>query len=104
MREVTGIKAKKITYTIQKNSHNSTYMYPLVIADGHDCMIKDIDGYEFLDFTSNIGIGKIAGQDFYCEEHAQLSKNLLLILSDKFKIFLSNSGTDAVENSIALSG
>ena len=84
-------------------------MYLLVIADEHDCMIKDIDRYEFLDFTSNmdssslgyvhpdilkirakyvkIGIGKIAGKDFYCEEHAQFSKNLLLILPDKFKIF-----------------
>jgi len=30
-------------------------MYPLVIADGHDYMIKDIDGHEFLDFTSHIG-------------------------------------------------
>ena len=101
-------------------------MYLLVIADEYDCMIKDIDGYEFLDFTfsigssslryahpdilkirakyAKIGIGKIAGHDFYCEEHAQLSKNLLLILPDKFKIFFSNSGIEAVENSIALSG
>lgn len=119
-----GVKAKKIIDTIQKNSYNSTYMYPLVIADGHDCVVKDVDGHEFLDFTSNIGssplgyshpdileirekyakigIGKIAGQDFYCEEHAQLSKNLVSILPDKFKIFLSNSGTEAVENSIKL--
>lgn len=124
MRKIPGIKAKKIIDTIEKNSYNSTYIYPLVIADGHDCIIKDIDGHEFLDFTSNIGssplgyghpdildvikkyskigIGKIAGQDFYCEEHAQLSKNLLSILPDNFKIFLCNTGTEAVENSIKL--
>ena len=42
------IKFKRLTYC-------STYSYPLVIKDGHDCFINDIDGTEFLDFTSNIG-------------------------------------------------
>jgi len=124
LEKIPGAQAKKIIDTIKKNSYNSTYMYPLVISDGHDCVIKDVDGHEFLDFTSNIGssplgyahpdilevrakyakigIGKIAGQDFYCEEHAQISNNLLSVLPDNFKLFLCNSGTEAVENSIKL--
>ncbi len=124
MEKIPGARAKKIIDIIKKNSYDSTYMYPLVVADGHDCVIKDVDGHEFLDFTSNIGssplgyahpdilevrgkyakigIGKIAGQDFYCEEHAQISKNLLSVLPDNFKLFLCNSGTEAVENSIKL--
>ncbi len=124
MEKIPGARAKKIIDTIKKNSYDSTYVYPLVAADGHDCVIMDVDGNEFLDFTSNIGssplgyrhpdilevrakygnIGmfKIAGQDFYCEEHAQLSNTLLSILPSNFKLFLCNSGTEAVENSIKL--
>ena len=124
MKKIPGVKAKKIIDIIRRNAYDSTYMYPLVVADGHDCVIKDVDGNEFLDFTSNIGssplgyghpdilevrakyakigIGKIAGQDFYCEEHAQISTNLLSITPNNFKLFLCNSGTEAVENSIKL--
>ncbi|GFN39023.1 MAG: putative acetylornithine aminotransferase [Marine Group I thaumarchaeote] len=124
MEKIPGTRAKKIIDTIRRNSYDSTYVYPLVVADGHDCVIKDVDGNEFLDFTSNVGasplgyahpdilkvrrkyakngIHKIAGQDFYCEEHAKLSTNLLSILPSNFKLFLSNSGAEAVENAIKL--
>src|SRR5215813_7255110 len=106
-------KFKRLTYC-------STYTYPLVIKDGHECFINDVEGNEFLDFTSNIGscplgyshpsilealnefskIGmhKIAGQDFYCEEHARIAERLLSISSKNMKAFFINSGAEAVEN------
>ena len=109
---------------MNRNCYNSTFTYPLVISGGEGCAIHDVDGNAFLDFTSNIGtcpLGyshpsilevlsryscngahKIAGQDFYCKEHADLSEQVLSILPHSFKIFLVNSGAEAVENAIKL--
>ena len=91
-----GPTATKIINIIKGVSYNSTFTFPLVIANGHGSIIEDVDGNAFLDFTSNIGtcplgyshpeiievlkdyskngIRKIAGQDFYCEEHAIIAK------------------------------
>ena len=110
-------KMKKLTY-------NSTFLYPLVIKDGKGCYIEDIDGEQYLDFTSNIsssplgyghpeikelikrygdiGVHKISGQDFYCEEHIRLAEKLLSITMSNSKVFFINSGAEAVENAIKL--
>jgi 4-aminobutyrate aminotransferase len=99
-------------------------MYPLVIKDGHDCVIEDVDGNEYLDFTSSVGacpLGyshpdilevlkeysingahKIAGQDFYTKEHAALAEKLVSILPQDFKVFFINSGAEAVENALKI--
>ena len=50
-----GPKAAKIIDIIKKHAYDSTFMYPLVIKGGHDCIIEDVDGNEYLDFTSNVG-------------------------------------------------
>lgn len=119
-----GPNARKVISVVRRNSCNSTFTYPLVISDGTGCTIKDTDGNSFLDFTSNIGstaLGyahpeimqvlkeystngahKIAGQDFYCKEHADLSQKALSILPAGFKTFFINSGAEAVENAIKL--
>jgi 4-aminobutyrate aminotransferase len=124
MNIIPGIKATSIIDSITNTSYNSTYTYPLVIKTGKGCMLEDIDGNKFLDFTSNIGscpLGyshpaiieilkkystngahKIAGQDFYCEEHAQNALKLLSICPPNTKTFLINSGAEAVENAIKL--
>ncbi|RMF29508.1 MAG: aminotransferase class III-fold pyridoxal phosphate-dependent enzyme, partial [Candidatus Nitrosothermus koennekii] len=103
---------------------DSTFSYPLVIEDGKGCYIRDPDGNIFLDFTSNIGSSplgyshpailevikeyskngahKIAGQDFYCKEHADIAEKLLNIVPDNFRAFFINSGAEAVENAIKL--
>jgi 4-aminobutyrate aminotransferase len=105
-------------------AYNSTFVYPLVIKDGQGCYIEDIDGENYLDFTSNIsscplgyghpeikeiinkfgsiGIHKIAGQDFYCKEHIFLAEKLLKITIPDSKVFFINSGAEAVENAIKL--
>lgn len=119
-----GPIASKIIEMTKKHTYDSTFVYPLVIKGGHDCVIEDVDGNEFLDFTSNVGscpLGyshpeviqilkeysdngahKIAGQDFYSEEHANLAEKLSSILPAGFKVFLINSGAEAVENSIKI--
>jgi len=119
-----GPKATKIISIIKEISYDSTFTYPLVIASGRNCIIKDIDGNAFLDFTSNIGtcplgyshseiievlkeyskngIHKIAGQDFYCEEHAKIAQKVASIVPKNFKTFFINSGAEAVENAIKI--
>jgi 4-aminobutyrate aminotransferase len=119
-----GPKATAVISTMKKNCYDSTFTYPLVIADGKGCFLSDVDGNSFLDFTSNIGtcpLGyshpaiisvlssyakngahKIAGQDFYCEEHAALSEKLLSVIPEGFKTFFINSGAEAVENAIKI--
>jgi 4-aminobutyrate aminotransferase len=119
-----GPKATKIINIIKEISYDSTFTYPLVIASGRNCIIKDIDGNAFLDFTSNIGtcplgyshseiievlkeyskngIHKIAGQDFYCEEHAKIAQKVASIVPKNFKTFFINSGAEAVENAIKI--
>ncbi len=121
------MKKKKSLSIINKLNtlvYNSTFVYPLVIKGGQGCYIEDVDGERYLDFTSNIascplgyshpelneiikkyvGIGahKIAGQDFYCEEHSQLAEKLLSISKSNSKLFFINSGAEAVENAIKI--
>jgi 4-aminobutyrate aminotransferase len=119
-----GPNATKIVNIIKELSYDSTFTYPLVIANGHNCVIKDVDGNAFLDFTSNIGtcplgyshseivevlkeyskngMHKIAGQDFYCEEHAKIAQKVSSIVPENFKTFFINSGAEAVENAIKI--
>ncbi len=117
-------RSAKLVKKMQRLVYNSTFTYPLVIKNGDGCIIEDIDGNKFIDFTSNIGscpLGyshpeilnilksyascgahKIAGQDFYSEEHMFLAEELLSIFPREFKTFFVNSGSEAVENGIKL--
>ncbi len=119
-----GPRAEKVVSYMKKHCIESTFTYPLVVANGSGCYIQDVDANVFLDFTSNIGscpLGyshpevlevlqlyakngahKIAGQDFYSEEHAELARTVLSIAPENFKVFFINSGAEAVENAIKL--
>ncbi|MEM3064878.1 MAG: aminotransferase class III-fold pyridoxal phosphate-dependent enzyme [Candidatus Nitrosotenuis sp.] len=119
-----GPIASRIISTMKAHTYDSTFMYPLVIKGGHGCIIEDVDGNEYLDFTSSVGacpLGyshpdilevlkeystngahKIAGQDFYTEEHAVLAEKLVTILPPDFKVFFINSGAEAVENALKI--
>lgn len=121
--KLPGPKARKVNFAIRKYCVPTTSPYPLVIRGGKGCFIQDVDGNWFLDFNSNvcstplgynhqaiIGVlkkysrvspHKIAGQDFYAEEHAELVKALVRITPPNLrKVFISNSGAEAVENAI----
>jgi 4-aminobutyrate aminotransferase len=126
MKKIPGPKATRVVNSFKKIAYDSTFTYPLVIKSGKGCEIEDVDGNRFLDFTSNIGscplgyshpkilevikkysstkkgIHKIAGQDFYCEEHLDVASKLLSICRKNSKVFFINSGAEAVENSIKI--
>ena len=126
MTKIPGPRAARIVKEFKKIAYDSTFTYPLVIKTGRGCVIEDIDGIEFLDFTSNIGscplgyshpeilevikdysskdkgVHKIAGQDFYCEEHFKIACKLLSISKKNSKVFFINSGAEAIENAIKI--
>lgn len=126
MTNIPGPKSRKLVDKFKNITYDSTFTYPLVFKTGTGCVIEDIDGIEFLDFTSNIGscplgysypdildvikeycssergVHKIAGQDFYCEEHFDIASKLLSISKKNSKVFFINSGAEAVENAIKI--
>jgi 4-aminobutyrate aminotransferase len=51
---MTRKKSLSIVKKINKLVYNSTFVYPLVIKDGQGCYLEDVDGEQYLDFTSNI--------------------------------------------------
>ncbi len=99
--------------------------YPLVVARGQGAMVEDVDGNRFLDFMAGIAVSStgyghpkvvtavqeaaarflhICGSDFYYESMAVLAERLAKLApgSSKKRVFLSNSGTEAVEGAIKL--
>ncbi|MGH7530809.1 MAG: acetyl ornithine aminotransferase family protein [Gemmatimonadales bacterium] len=99
--------------------------YPLVVARGERAMVEDVDGNRFLDFMAGIAVAStgyghpqvvaavqeaasrflhICGSDFYYESFAALCERLARLAPgpSKKRVFLSNSGTEAVEGAIKL--
>ena len=99
--------------------------YPLVIAGGERAMVEDVDGNRYLDFMAGIAVtstgynhpkvvaavreaaGKflhICGADFYFEGFARLCERLAKLAPgpSKKRVFLSNSGAEAVEGAMKL--
>ena len=99
--------------------------YPLVIAGGKGAMVEDADGNRYIDYMAGIAVsatgynhpkvvaaiqeqaGKflhICGTDFYFEGFAQLAERLARLAPgpSRKRVFLSNSGTEAIEGAIKL--
>src|SRR5256884_3124756 len=99
--------------------------YPLAIARGAGAMGEDVDGNRYLDFMAGIAVASpgyghprvvqaiqdaaerflhICGSDFYFESFAALCERLARLAPgpSKKRVFLSNSGTEAVEGAIKL--
>ena len=99
--------------------------YPLVVARGSGAMIEDVDGNRYLDFMAGIAVAStgyghpaviaaikdaaerflhICGSDFYYEGMAALCERLAKLApgQDKKRVFLTNSGTEAVDGAIKL--
>ena len=48
-----GPKARDIVKRdLEAISQSYTRYYPLVVDSGHDCIVKDVDGNEYIDFNS----------------------------------------------------
>jgi 4-aminobutyrate aminotransferase len=99
--------------------------YPLAVASGRGAMIEDVDGNRYLDFMAGIAVAStgyghpkvvaaikdqaekflhICGSDFYYEGMAAVCQRLAALAPgpSKKRVFLSNSGTEAVEGAIKL--
>jgi 4-aminobutyrate aminotransferase len=99
--------------------------YPLVVESGKGCIVKDVDGNEYIDFNSGLvcmGIGQnhpkvvsaiksqcdrflhYSNTDFYYREVVDLAEKLAQITpgSPEKKVYFGNSGAEAVEAAIKL--
>ncbi len=99
--------------------------YPLVIAGGKGAMVEDVDGNRYIDYMAGIAVSAtgynhprvveaikaqadrflhICGTDFYFEGFAALAERLARIAPgpSRKRVFLSNSGTEAIEGAIKL--
>lgn len=99
--------------------------YPLVIARGEKAMVEDVDGNRFLDFMAGIAVAStgyghpkviaaikaqadkflhICGSDFYFEGLANVFERLAKLAPgpSRKRVFLSNSGAEAVDGAIKL--
>jgi 4-aminobutyrate aminotransferase len=124
--ELPGPKAKAI---VEKDERYSApaygRVYPLVVKQARGMMVEDVDGNLFLDFMAGIAVAStghthpkvvkaieeqarkflhICGSDFYYEPMAELCEKLSALApgSGEKKVFLTNSGTEAVEAAIKL--
>ena len=99
--------------------------YPLVVERGQGAWIYDVDGNSYLDFMAGIAVAStghshpkvvqaikdaadrflhICGTDFYYESMTTLCEKLSKAVPGmgQTKVFLTNSGTEAVEGAIKL--
>jgi 4-aminobutyrate aminotransferase len=120
--EPPGPKARKVAAeTTKVLSPSISRFYPLVIDSAHDCLIKDVDGNQFIDFNSGIGVLNVGSTndkvvsaakeqldkfthysytDFYYENINALAEKLISIYPGKSsgaQVFYGNSGTEAIE-------
>ncbi len=99
--------------------------YPLVVERGEGMYVYDVDGNSYLDFMAGIAVTStghahpkvvkaiqdaasqflhICGTDFYYESMVKLCEKLSKAIPSmgETKVFLTNSGTEAVEGAIKL--
>ena len=95
--------------------------YPVVLTEGKGSVLKDIDGKEYIDFTSGIGVNSLGiandnwidavtaqlkklqhiSNYYYSDVTAKLAEKLTGLAKMK-KIFFANSGAEANEGAIKL--
>lgn len=119
--KLPGPNAQKVLRgDAQYISPSYTRSYPLVAKSGRGCVVEDVDGNEFLDFSSGIAVcstghchpevvaaiqkqaGELihmSGTDFYYENMITLAERLAKIapMSGPVRVYYGNSGTEAIE-------
>ncbi len=122
-----GPKARELVRRDEASiSPSYVRFYPLVVESGEDCILRDVDGNEYIDFNSglvclNVGhkhpkvVNAIKNQcdrylhysntDFYYREVVNLAEKLFEITPGGFekKVYFGNSGAEAVEAAVKLS-
>jgi 4-aminobutyrate aminotransferase len=124
--ELPGPKARAIIARDEAVvSPSLTRAYPLVAESGSGMTVTDVDGNRFLDFAAGIAVCStghahpkvvaaikeqadrlihIAATDFFEPRYLEFSERLAAIapFKEKARVFLTNSGTEAVEGAIKL--
>src|SRR5579859_6997183 len=126
----TALPGPKGRALLERDKHfvspSYTRVYPLVVARGSGCVIEDVDGNLFLDFTAGIAVTAtghchpevvaaikdqadkllhMSGTDFYYEPQINLAQRLAEMSpgpSPK-RVFFTNSGAEALEAALKLS-
>ena len=125
--ELPGPRARAVIEQDERYSSPSlTRVYPLVVARGDGAVIEDVDGNRFLDFNAGIAVNAAGhnhpavnaaihaqvdaclhycSSDFYHPSYAELCERLAATVPDGMgaaRVFLANSGTEAVEGALKL--
>ena len=124
--ELPGPKARALIARDEAVASPSlTRAYPLVAESGSGLVVTDVDGNRFLDFAAGIAVCStghshpkvvraikdqadrlihIAATDFYEPRYMEFMERLAGIapFAEKARVFLTNSGTEAVEGAIKL--
>ncbi len=124
--EIPGPRARAmIARDAAVASPSLTRAYPLVAETGDGYVVTDVDGNRYLDFAAGIAVAStghrhpaviaaikaqadrllhIAATDFYEPRYVELSERLAAIapFREHARVFLTNSGTEAVEGAIKL--
>src|SRR5688572_7751593 len=106
-------------------SPSYTRSYPFAMSHGKGCMVWDVDGNRFIDFTAGVAVLAtghahpevvraiqeqaekyihMAGTDFYQPEAVELAETLARITPGDFpkQVFFTNSGTESIEAAMKL--
>jgi 4-aminobutyrate aminotransferase len=121
-----GPKARELVRKDEKFiSPSYSRYYPFVIESGKGCIVKDVDGNEYIDFNSGLvcmGVGHshprvvaaiknqcdrflhYSNTDFFYREVIELAEKLAQITpgSPEKKVYFGNSGAEAIEAAIKL--
>ncbi|MBI3462872.1 MAG: aminotransferase class III-fold pyridoxal phosphate-dependent enzyme, partial [Planctomycetes bacterium] len=126
---VTSLPGPKAAAWIARDdqviSPSYTRAYPLVAASGSGCVLEDVDGNRFLDFTAGIAVNStghahpevvaaivdqasklihMSGTDFYYAPEILLAERLAAIAPGDHpkRVFFTNSGAETIEAALKL--
>jgi 4-aminobutyrate aminotransferase len=125
--ELPGPRARAVIERDERSSSPSlTRVYPLVVGRGEGTVLEDVDGNRFLDFNAGIAVNAAGhahphvsaaihaqvdrclhycSSDFYHPTYADLCERLAATSPTGMgatRVFLANSGTEAVEGALKL--